>query len=67
MATIQHPPLIAGRRMLCPRCKKYHDILEYIPMQQIEAHADETNPIYKCPECRWAFSPVARVMRSVVP
>ncbi len=26
-------------------------------MDTIEAFADETNPIYKCPHCRWMFSP----------
>jgi rubredoxin len=43
--------------MLCPRCRKKNDVLRFIPMGVIEEYADETNPIYKCPECRWVFSP----------
>jgi uncharacterized protein with PIN domain len=50
-------PLIEGRSMRCPRCKKLHDILAYVPLQQIEEFSAETNPIYKCPSCRWMFSP----------
>jgi hypothetical protein len=26
-------------------------------MGVVEEFADETNPIYKCPLCRWVFSP----------
>jgi hypothetical protein len=29
-------------------------------MGVIEEFADETNPIYKCPSCRWVFSPALR-------
>lgn len=50
-------PLIDGRNMLCPRCRRKNDILRYVPMGMIDEFADETNPIYKCPECRWIFSP----------
>jgi hypothetical protein len=28
-------------------------------MGQIEEFVSETNPVYKCPSCRWIFSPVA--------
>lgn len=49
--------LIEGRLMTCPRCREKHDILRYVPMGVIEEFADETNPIYKCPTCRWVFSP----------
>lgn len=51
------PPLIEGRYMRCPRCKAKHDVLRFIPMGVIEEYEDETNPIYKCPSCRWVFSP----------
>jgi hypothetical protein len=27
-------------------------------MGQVEEFVEETNPIYKCPSCRWIFSPV---------
>ena len=27
-------------------------------MGQVEEFVTETNPIYKCPGCRWIFSPV---------
>jgi uncharacterized C2H2 Zn-finger protein len=50
-------PLVEGRQMRCPRCKAQNDILRYVPMGMIEEYVDETNPIYKCPECRWIFSP----------
>jgi len=46
-----------GRYMKCPRCREVHDILKYVPMVQIEEFLSETNPIYKCPKCRWVFSP----------
>lgn len=45
--------------MRCPRCKELHDILRYVPMGQVEEFIEETNPVYKCPSCRWIFSPVA--------
>lgn len=51
-----------GRYMKCPRCKEIHDILKYVPMGQIEEFLSETNPIYKCPKCRWVFSPAKNVV-----
>lgn len=50
-------PLIEGTKMRCPRCKQLNNILSYIPMMEIEEFATETNPIYKCGNCRWMFSP----------
>lgn len=47
--------------MTCPRCGTRHDVLRYIPMGIIEEYAAETNPIYKCPSCRWVFSPALSV------
>lgn len=44
--------------MRCPRCKVLHDILQHVPMGQVEEFIEETNPVYKCPGCRWIFSPV---------
>jgi uncharacterized protein with PIN domain len=55
-------PLIEGRQMRCPRCELLHDILRYIPVQQIEKYAEETNPVYRCPSCRWIFSPSPHVI-----
>lgn len=49
--------LIEGRYMRCPRCRSLHDILRYVPMGQIEEFITETHPVYKCPSCRWIFSP----------
>jgi uncharacterized protein with PIN domain len=43
--------------MRCPRCKKRQDVLRFVPMGVIEEYITETNPIYKCPSCRWVFSP----------
>lgn len=52
--------------MVCPRCDEEHDILAYVPMKQIEKYAAETNPIYKCPDCRWIFSPAPHVLEEFV-
>lgn len=52
--------------MRCPRCKQLHDILAYVPMEQVEEFADETNPIYKCPSCRWIFSPAPHAVEVFV-
>lgn len=49
--------LIDGRMMTCPRCKKQHDLLQYIRLQMIEEYARETTPVYKCPTCKWLFAP----------
>jgi uncharacterized protein with PIN domain len=56
-ATPRKPRLVEGRFMRCPRCKRKHDVLRFVPMGVIEEYVDETNPIYKCPSCRWVFSP----------
>lgn len=53
--------LIDGHLMKCPRCRAKNDILRYVPMGIIEEFATETNPIYKCPECRWVFSPALTI------
>jgi rubredoxin len=57
----RRPPLVEGRYMRCPRCKTQHDVLRFVPMGVIEEYATETNPIYKCPSCRWVFSPALTV------
>ena len=55
--------LINGDRyMKCPRCREINDILKYVPMGQVEEFLSETNPIYKCPKCRWIFSPARNVV-----
>lgn len=60
-------PLIEGTKMRCPRCKKLHNILQYVPLQEIEEFKVETNPIYKCPSCRWMFSPAPYVSEVFTP
>lgn len=66
MATAAHTQrrkaLIEGRTMTCPRCKGRHDVLRYVPLKQIEEFVHETNPIVKCPTCRWIFSPGPHIM-----
>jgi hypothetical protein len=49
--------LLQGRWMTCPRCRRSHDVLGYIPLSIIDEYRAETNPIYRCPSCRWIFSP----------
>lgn len=53
--------LIDGRYMQCPRCREKNDVLRFVPMGIIEEFAHETNPIYKCPKCRWVFSPTLTI------
>lgn len=55
-------PLIEGRYMRCPRCKQLHDILKYVPLEQKKEFELETNPVYKCPQCRWIFSPAPFIL-----
>lgn len=59
-------PLIEGTKMRCPRCKTQHNILAYVPLMEIEEFQEETNPIYKCPSCRWMFSPAPHYMELFV-
>src|ERR1044072_3017284 len=49
--------LVEARNMRCPRCRRLHDVLRYVPMGQIDRYIAETNPVYRCPRCRWVFSP----------
>lgn len=50
-------PLIEGRLLRCPRCKKQDDVLAYKRLGMVEEFARETTPVYKCPSCRWIFAP----------
>lgn len=49
--------LINGRMMVCPRCKREFDILQFNRLQMIDEFARDTTPVYKCPTCKWLFSP----------
>jgi len=51
--------------MTCPRCKNAHDVLQYMALMMIEEYEDETHPIYKCPQCRWLFSPAEHISEEV--
>lgn len=53
--------LIVGRMMICPRCKRQHDLLQYIRLETIEEFAAETTPVYKCCSCKWIFSPAGEM------
>jgi uncharacterized protein with PIN domain len=66
LLTVPQQKIIEGRRMRCPRCENLHDILTYVPMQVVEKFAAETNPIYKCPSCRWIFSPQPRYLEDTI-
>lgn len=63
--TRRKSPLISGRFMTCPRCKNAHDVLQYMALMMIEEYEDETHPIYKCPQCRWLFSPAEHISEEV--
>lgn len=57
--------LLHGRNMQCPRCRTFHDVLRYQPMEQIDEFKEETYPIYKCPSCRWRFSPAPTIEEQI--
>lgn len=57
--------LIEGRYMRCPRCRKLNDILLYKPMQSIDEFAQETMPVYKCPNCKWLFAPANNALAQI--
>lgn len=57
----KHERLIEGHQMRCPRCRELFDLLRFVPMGMIEEFRNETNPIYKCPGCRWVFSPALTI------
>lgn len=48
--------LINGRLLKCPRCRKDFDVLQFNRLMEIEEFQSQTNPVYKCPGCRWIFS-----------
>lgn len=57
----QKRPLIEGTKMRCPRCKRLHDVLAYVPLLMVEEFSEETTPVYKCPACLWVFAPIERI------
>lgn len=57
--------LINGRLMTCPRCKREHDILQYICLETIEEFASETTSVYKCPTCKWLFAPAGEMPQDI--
>lgn len=52
--------------MRCPRCKKTHDILQYVRLELIEEFASETTPCYKCPACKWIFAPADQMPQDLI-
>lgn len=52
--------------MICPRCKKRHDILQYMPLRMIDEFLSETTPVYKCPSCRWYFAPAENLVFEIL-
>ncbi len=43
--------------MICPRCKKYQDVLTFEPMKHIDEFSEQTVQILKCGLCHWVFAP----------
>lgn len=52
--------------MKCPRCKKAHDVLQYIRLEMIEEFSAETTPCYKCPSCKWIFAPADQMPHDLI-
>lgn len=48
--------LLNGRFLRCPRCEVEADILTYVPLQEIAKYAAQTQPIYKCRNCKFVFA-----------
>jgi len=51
--------------MHCPRCKREHDILQYIRLESSPEFELETVPVYKCPSCKWIFAPAGEMDHQV--
>lgn len=51
--------------MVCPRCKSEQDLLQYIRLEMIEEFSHETTPVYKCPKCKWLFSPAGEMPQEI--
>lgn len=43
--------------MRCPRDRQLRNILAYRTFEQKEEFDGETNPVVRCPDCGWIFSP----------
>lgn len=43
--------------MVCPRCKKEFDVLQFRRLEMIDEFSRDTTPIYKCIDCKWMFAP----------
>lgn len=51
--------------MTCPRCKREHDVLQYIRLEESPEFDLETTPVYKCPSCKWIFAPAGAMEQEV--
>lgn len=54
--TKENKSLLNGRFLTCPRCEVTQDILTYVPLQEISEYAAQTQPIYKCRNCKFLFA-----------
>jgi len=43
--------------MRCPKCERLENVLSFKALSIVERYAKECNPIVKCPNCGWLFSP----------
>jgi uncharacterized protein YbaR (Trm112 family) len=53
---VNNKNILQGTKLVCPRCKKPQDLLNYTRLQEIEEYSQETVPIYKCSLCKWMFA-----------
>lgn len=56
-------------KLVCPRCLREADILEYTPLQHPEEYneeyADQCAQILKCGACRFVFAPLPNILYNI--
>lgn len=50
--------ILNSKGMICPRCEKRSNLLDFKKLMQINNDKYNTVPIYKCSKCRYVFAPL---------
>ena len=68
-------PLIEGRFMRCPRCRRKFDILAFKALEMPQEFKRDLTPVYKCPKsaldengehgCGFLFAPSEETIQGV--